>query len=113
MLGKMGIFKRKIELTQYNCNDSNKIAPFKCIIPLRVIIPMNKIPKHFKGFFEETHLDWSFGNTDNCNCKHNLFLHCKVGVNRDVYNLGDAFWYLLQKRATEGGEINPHTISGE
>lgn len=48
---KMGIFKRKIELTQYNCNDSNKIAPFKCIIPLRVIIPMKKIPKHFKGFF--------------------------------------------------------------
>jgi hypothetical protein len=48
----MGIFKRKMELTQYNCNNSNIIAPFRIIRLLRVVILINRIPKHFKGFVE-------------------------------------------------------------
>jgi voltage-gated potassium channel len=34
-----------------------EFAPFRILRLLRVIILINKIPKHFKGFVEETHLD--------------------------------------------------------
>jgi hypothetical protein len=41
-----------------------------------------------------------------------FFYIAEVGINTDVHNLGDAFWYILPTMATDGRGITPHTISG-
>ncbi len=90
-----------------------EFAPFRIIRLLRVIILINKLPIHFKGFVEETHIDWSFGIILITIVSGTIFFYiAEVGVNGNVHNLGDALWYILPTMATDGGNITPHTISG-
>ena len=90
-----------------------EFAPFRIIRLLRLIILINKLPIHFKGFVEETHLDWSFGIILITIVSGTIFFYiAEVGVNGNVHNLGDALWYILPTMATDGGNISPHTILG-
>ena len=90
-----------------------EFAPLRIIRLLRVIILINKIPIHFKGFVEETHLDWSFGVILITIVSGTIFFYiAEVGVNGNVHNLGDALWYILPTMATDGGNITPDTILG-
>ncbi|AEG18613.1 ion channel [Methanobacterium paludis] len=90
-----------------------EFAPLRIIRLLRVIILINKIPIHFKGFVEETHLDWSFGVILITVVSGTIFFYIvEVGVNGNVHNLGDALWYILPTMATDGGNITPDTILG-
>jgi voltage-gated potassium channel len=90
-----------------------EFAPFRFIRLIRVLILLNKGSKLLKEFIEETHLDWSFGILLMTIIGGTiLFYIVEVGINTNVHNLGDAFWYVLPTMATDGGNIYPATVSG-
>lgn len=90
-----------------------EFAPFRFLRLIRVLILLNKISKHLKEFIEETHLDWSFGILLMTVIAGTiLFYIVEAGINTNIHNLGDAFWYVLPTMATDGGNIYPATVSG-
>lgn len=90
-----------------------EFAPFRFLRLIRVLILLNKISKHLKEFIEETHLDWSFGILLMTVIAGTiLFYIVESGINTNIHNLGDAFWYVLPTMATDGGNIYPATLSG-
>ena len=90
-----------------------EFAPFRFLRLIRVLILLNKISKYLKDFIEETRLDWSFGILLMTIITGTiLFYIVEAGINPNVHNLGDAFWYVLPTMATDGGNIYPATVSG-